>query len=125
MDILAKIAEQRIREAMERGEFDNLAYQGKPLQLEDLSGVPEHLRMGYKILKDAGVLPPEMQLKKELLTLQDLINACYDEDERHRLQHKLNEHTLRYNILMERHAHTPTQQKYIGKIRKKLGLRAL
>jgi hypothetical protein len=120
MDILAKIAEQRIREAMERGEFDNLAYHGKPLQLEDLSGVPEHLRMGYKILKDAGVLPPEMQLKKELLALQDLINACYDEDERHRLQHKLNEHTLRYNVLMERHAHTPTHQQYAAKLRKKL-----
>ena len=50
MDILAKIAEQRIREAMERGEFDNLPFHGKPINLDDLVGVPEHLRMGYKIL---------------------------------------------------------------------------
>ena len=66
--ILAKIAEQRIREAMERGEFDNLPFHGKPIKLDDLVGVPEHLRMGYKILKNAGVLPEEMQLKKGLLS---------------------------------------------------------
>ena len=57
MDILAKIAEQRIREAMERGEFDNLPCHGKPIKLDDLVGVPEHLRMGYKILKNAVCCP--------------------------------------------------------------------
>ena len=124
MDLLAKIAEQRIREAIERGEFDHLAAHGKPLKFEDLSGVPEHLRMGYKILKDAGVLPPEMQLKKELLALQDLINACYDDEERRRMQHKLNEQTLRYNMLMERHCHKAMDQQYAAKIRQKLGRRA-
>ena len=73
MDILAKIAEQRIREAMERGEFDNLPFHGKPIKLDDLVGVPEHLRMGYKILKNAGVLPEEMQLKKEMVSLKNLL----------------------------------------------------
>ena len=82
MDILAKIAEQRIREAMERGEFDNLPCHGKPIKLDDLIGVPEHLRMGYKILKNAGVLPEEMQLKKEMVSLKTLLDACYDETER-------------------------------------------
>jgi hypothetical protein len=76
--------------------------------------------MGYKILKDAGMLPPEMQVKKELLALQDLLKACYDEDERRSLQHRLNEQTLRYNLLMERHSHRPTDQKYVTKIRQKL-----
>src|SRR5215467_11974408 len=70
MDILAKIAEQRIREAMERGEFDNLPFHGKPIKLDDLVGVPEHLRMGYKILKNADVLPEEMQLKKEMVLIR-------------------------------------------------------
>jgi hypothetical protein len=120
MDILAKIAEQRIREAIERGEFDNLAYHGKPLKFEDLSGVPEHLRMGYKILKDAGVLPPELQLKKDILTLQDLINACYDDEERRSMQRQMNEKMLRYNIMMERQGHKPAHQQYAAKIRKKL-----
>ena len=40
-----------------------------------LVGVPEHLRMGYKILKNAGVLPEEMQLKKEMVSLKTLLDA--------------------------------------------------
>jgi hypothetical protein len=121
MDILAKIAEQRIREAMERGEFDNLPFHGKAIRLDDLTGVPEQLRMGYKILKNAGVLPEEMQLKKEMVSLKNLLDACYDETEKHALQQKMNEKTLRYNMLREKQLHKPTCQKYHAKIMKKLG----
>jgi hypothetical protein len=121
MDILAKIAEQRIREAMERGEFDNLPFHGKPIKLDDLTGVPEHLRMGYKILKNAGVLPEEMQLKKEVVSLKTLLDACYDESERQALQQKMNEKMLRYSMMMEKQLHKPTYQKYHAKIMKRLG----
>ena len=122
MDILAKIAEQKIREAMEGGEFDHLAYHGKPLSLDDLSGVPEALRMGYRMLKNAGVLPPEMQLKKDIVALQDLIKACYDDDERQSLQRTMSEKMLRYNMMMERQFHKPAYRQYEAKIRRKLGL---
>src|SRR5882672_4866107 len=121
MDILAKIAEQRIREAMERGEFDNLPLHGKPIKLDDLVGVPEHLRMGYKILKNAGVLPEEMQLKKEMVSLKNLLDACYDETERQTLQQKMNEKMLRYTMMMEKQLHKPTYRQYHAKIMKKLG----
>ena len=120
MDILTKIAEQRIREAMERGEFDNLPSQGKPLKLDDLVGVPEPLRMGYKILKNAGVLPEEMQLKKALVSLKTLLDACYDETERRALQQKMNEKTLRYNMMMEKKLHNTAHQQYRAKLMKKL-----
>jgi hypothetical protein len=121
MDILARIAEQRIREAMERGEFDNLPLHGTPLKLDDLSGVPEHLRMGYTILKNAGVLPEEMQLKKEIVSLQNLLDACYNEAEKQTLQQKMNEKVLRFNMMMEKQLHKPTHQQYRAKILKKLG----
>ncbi|MBM3225401.1 MAG: DUF1992 domain-containing protein [Candidatus Tectomicrobia bacterium] len=121
MDILAKIAEQRIREAMERGEFDNLPLQGKPVKLDDLVGVPEHLRMGYTILKNAGVLPEEMQLKKDIVSLQSLLAACYDETEKQALTQKMNEKILRYNMMMEKQSHRPASQKYHAKVLKKLG----
>jgi len=121
MDILAKIAEQRIREAMERGEFDNLPCHGQPLNLDDLVGVPEHLRMGYKILKNAGVLPEEMQLKREIVSLKNLLDACYDETEKQTLQQKMNAKMLRYNMMMEKQLHKPACQKYHAKIMKKLG----
>jgi hypothetical protein len=122
MDMLAKIAEQRIREAMERGEFDHLPLQGQPIPLEDLSGVPEALRMGYKILLNAGVLPEEMQLKKDVVSLQQLLDACDDPAEHASLRHRLNEKTLRYNMMMERRHRTPTLRHYRAKILRKLGV---
>ncbi len=49
--LFQRIAEQRILEAQRKGEFDNLPGKGKPLELEDLSWVPEELRIGYHVLK--------------------------------------------------------------------------
>jgi hypothetical protein len=102
MDVFFTIAEERIRQSVKNGDFDELPGKGKPLQLEDLSGVPEDLRIGYKILKNAGMLPEEIQLKKDMLTLEDLIACCKDEKERKKLEEKLNEKTLRFHQLMEK-----------------------
>lgn len=68
-----RIAEERIREAQQAGVFDDLPGKGKPLELEDLSWVPEELRIGYHILKNAHVLPPEAELRKDIHTLEDLL----------------------------------------------------
>jgi len=121
MNIFASIAEQRIREAIERGEFDNQAYHGKPLNLDELAGIPEPLRMGYKILQNAGVLPPEMQLKKEIVSLQNLLDACGDAEEQEALRTNMNEKMLRFSLMMEKHRHKPGNEQYYSKILKKLG----
>ena len=76
------IAEKRIEEAMAKGEFDNLPGQGKPLDLEDMSNVPEELRMAYKILRNAGCIAPEIQERKDITRLLDLLEECSDEKER-------------------------------------------
>ncbi|WP_151733939.1 DUF1992 domain-containing protein ['Paenibacillus yunnanensis' Narsing Rao et al. 2020] len=76
MAILSWLAEQRIQEAMRSGEFADLPGQGKPMELEDLSGVPEELRMSFKILKNAGLLPEELMLRQECATLEELLAAC-------------------------------------------------
>ena len=46
-----KHAEDRIRDAIERGEFDELPGKGEPLNLDAYFATPEHLRVGYSILK--------------------------------------------------------------------------
>ena len=102
MDLIEKIAEARIRDAMARGDFDNLAGRGQPLRLEDLSKVPDDLRAGYILLKNAGVLPEEMQLRKEMVTLEALVDACADPEERTRLRKDLNWKVIRFRMLMER-----------------------
>ena len=67
------IAEQRIREALAQGEFDNLPGAGKPLQLDDDSLIPEDQRLAYRILKDAGYVPEEMENRREIASLQRVL----------------------------------------------------
>ncbi|MDQ7989501.1 MAG: DUF1992 domain-containing protein [Candidatus Dactylopiibacterium sp.] len=69
MLLLDRLAEQRIERAMEAGEFDALAGAGQPLPEEDLCFVPEELRAGYRLLRNAGYLPPELELHKEAVGL--------------------------------------------------------
>ena len=102
MSIWARLAEAKIAEAMERGEFDDLPGAGRPLELEDLSRIPPHLRMGYKLLRNADVLPPEMELRRENYSLDRLIEATSDPDEREELKRRRRENELRYRVLVER-----------------------
>jgi hypothetical protein len=69
------IAEQKIRAAMERGEFDDLPGEGRPLDLSDDRLVPEGLRMAYRLLKNAGFIPPELEAQKEIRDLEQLIQG--------------------------------------------------
>jgi len=102
VDIVAVIAEGKIREAIEKGVFDNLEGKGKPLQFDELAHVPEELRAAYIILKNAGVLPEELQLKKEIISLQKLIDCCHEEEEKEVLRKRLTQKILRFDILMEK-----------------------
>ncbi len=76
---ISAIAENRIQEAMERGEFDNLPGAGKPLVLEDDANIPEELRMAWKILKNSGWLPPELAERKEAADILECLENCPDE----------------------------------------------
>ena len=122
MDVIALIAEDKIRTAQKNGEFNHLPGKGKPLNLEDLSGIPESLRMGYKMLKNAGMLDDDKEINKEWLGLNDLIATCVDPKERAALKRQLKEKMLRYNQLMEKKDITenPAYKKYHHQIDKKL-----
>jgi len=74
MWLIDEMVERHIREAEEKGEFDNLLGSGKPLVLEDDSGVPAELRTAYRLLKNSGYLPPELQDRKEALQLAELLS---------------------------------------------------
>ncbi|MEW6042181.1 MAG: DnaJ family domain-containing protein [Elusimicrobiota bacterium] len=122
MDVFALLAENKIRESIQNGELNNLPGSGKPLEMEDLSHIPDELRAGYRLLKNAGVLPEELEIKKEIISLHKLINYCYDEDEKRQLTKKLNEKILRFNILMEkRQVSSPALSCYKDKIYTKFG----
>ena len=88
MNPLDRIAETRIREALERGELRGLPGEGRPLALEDDSMIPEELRAAYRLLKNAGFLPPELQLRRELREAEQLLRQL-PESERSRARARL------------------------------------
>ena len=90
MGALDTLAERRIREAQENGEFDDLPGAGAPLELGDNALVPEELRAAYRLLKNAGFLPPELEAHREIRELQQLLQTVQDEAGRSRLYARIN-----------------------------------
>jgi len=118
--LLEKIAEKKIREAIERGEFANLPGAGKPLRLEDDSMIPEDLRVAYKILKNAGCIPPELELRREIITLRDLLRSIESEDEIREGIRELNYKLLKLNIMAGRTVNLDDFPEYQDRIHRKL-----
>jgi len=74
------LAEEKIAQAAERGELDDLPGAGKPLELEDDALVPEELRMTFRILRNAGIVPPvieQAKATKKLTLLRIRIESRY------------------------------------------------
>ena len=105
---------------MERGEFDHNPLSGKPIPPDGLDNVAPDLRMAIKIMRNAGVLPEEIELRKEIASIQALLNACIVEDERSALLVRLNEKQLRYNMLAEKRTGKVFLPEYHAKIMEKL-----
>ena len=120
MSYFTRVVEERIREAQKDGAFDNLPGQGKPLQLEDQSLVPEDLRMSYHILKNAHVLPPEAEVQKEIHTLQDLLKYVEEEGERRALLKEIEWKFIRLDLLRRRSFSWQTSRFYGKKLVQRL-----
>jgi hypothetical protein len=102
VNAFALLAESRIRAAMNRGEFESLPGHGKPLPDDGLARVRPELRMGYRLLKNADCVPPEVEARKEVARLGTLIASTGNAEERSRLAGLRADAELRYAMLMER-----------------------
>jgi hypothetical protein len=114
--LFQRIAEQRILEAQRAGAFDNLPGKGKPLELEDLSWVPDDLRIGYMVLKNANVLPPEAELLKDIHTIEDLLKHVEDEGQRRALAKSIQWKMIRLDMLKRRSLDTSALRGYRRKL---------
>jgi len=83
MNPIDQLAEARIQEAIDRGELRGLPGEGRPLQLDDDSAIPEELRAAYRLLKNAGFLPPELQLRKEVREAEQLLQQLPESERSH------------------------------------------
>ena len=115
-----KLVERRIKEAEEQGEFDHLPGKHKPIKLEDYGNIPDDLRLAYKILKNAGCLPPELQLKKEIRRMEDLLEDISDEKEAYRIIKEINFRIMKLNMMGKKSLMLEENEVYYKKILEKI-----
>jgi hypothetical protein len=116
-----KIAEKKIREAIDNGEFDDLPGKGKPLQLEDDRHLPQDIRLAHKILKNADCLPPELEIRKEIFTIEELLDGVTDTKEKYRQIKKLNYLIMKLNMSRRSSLDLEKKQVYYEKLVEKMG----
>jgi hypothetical protein len=71
-----QLAENRIAEAIANGEFDNLPGTGQPIDLAEYFAVPAAERAGTALLKNANVVPPEVELWRSIAELERALAAA-------------------------------------------------
>lgn len=89
MNVLDQLAEAKIAAAIEAGEFAHLPGEGRPLDLGAEPLVPEDLRVAYRILGNAGFVPPEVDERRERVELARLLATIDDEPARRRAAARL------------------------------------
>ena len=99
MMLIDSLAEERIRNALRDGEFDDLPGSGEPLMLDDDSAVPESLRVAYRVLRNAGCLPAEQQLRIEIDQVDALLQRIETDAEALPLRRRLD--WLRTRLAMQ------------------------
>lgn len=119
MHLLDQIAETRIQECIEEGGLDNLPGAGAPLDLDDDSMVPEHLRAAYRILKNSGFLPAEVTIYSEIRDVEALIGRMDTGVEQAAAAKRLS--LLRARLGSERCSNLAVQDEYYQAVAEKLG----
>lgn len=123
MNPLAFIAEQRIAQAMKEKDLTDSEWKNKPLPLDDDPFVPEDLKMAYKLLKNSGYLPPEIEERKEVERLEDLIVSTEDEHERVKQMKKLSFLLMKVDAKRNFSSNIANQQDYYRKVVERVTVR--
>ncbi len=122
MHSLRMIAEKKISRAIKDGTLKMDGWKDRPLPPEDDHMVPKDLKMAYKVLKNAGFVPPEIQLRKDINKLEDLIAKTEDEHTRVKQIKKLDFLLLKLNMMQKRPIQLEEHKNYHIKIVEKIGL---
>ena len=114
------MVERKIWEALKKGEFDDLPGKGRPMDLHDDSHIPEDLRLAYKILKNGDCLPPEIEEKKQIQQMEDLLEDIKDEKEKYKLIKRINFKIMKLNMTRKASPLFEEKQLYYKKVLEKL-----
>jgi hypothetical protein len=116
LEAIRLIAERKISEAIKKGLLDTQGWRNRPLPMTYDNLVPEELRMAHKILKNAGYLPPEIEAKKEIQAIEDLLATCEDECTKVKQIKKLNYLVQKLNAMKGDAVSIESQEEYYRKI---------
>jgi hypothetical protein len=97
-----RIVEALIKEAMERGEFDNLPGKGKPIDLTEYFETPEDVRLANSVLKNAGMTSREVDLLREIEELKQILAATLDEKKKQEIEKQIRQKQVEFSLMMER-----------------------
>lgn len=83
---------EHLAASMRSGELQSAESYGKPLlEAEGWAETPLEFRLPFKVLKNAGVPPPELELFKTRAALREQLDAALDDEARHSLRQRLSE----------------------------------
>ena len=91
-----------VRDAEKSGEVKNLPGYGKPLELDEDRHVPPKYRMAYRILKNAGYKPAEVEMIQAVAKLRSALELEADEPKRRQLQSDLAEAQQKLDIALDK-----------------------
>jgi len=111
---LESVVDEIIRDAMARGEFDRLPGAGKPLDHDAYFALPEDQRLALTALKNAGYVPEEVDLLREIGALKEKLASCSDLTEHARLNREINNRTMKFNLLQEQKRHAKHKARRAG-----------
>ncbi len=121
---LIAIAERRIAQAIEDGTLRTDSWKNKPLPLDNDSFVPDDLKMAYKVLKNSGYVPPEVETRKQIERLEDLISQTEDEHQRVKQMKKLQVLLMKLDNQRDRPSSIEHDEDYYRRIVEKVTVRA-
>jgi len=116
-----KIVEERIQKSLREGDFDDLPGYGKPLVLNDDICIPEDIRLAFKILKNADCLPPEIELKREINQIEELLTGMKDTAEKYHTIKKLNFLIMKLNTIRNRAINFEMPERYMADLTERFG----
>ena len=96
-----RIVEAIIKEAMERGEFEDLPGKGKPIDLTAYFDTPEEVRLAHSLLRNADMVPREVDLLKEIAELKQIPAALLDEKKKQEIQGQIEKKQIEFSLMME------------------------
>ena len=99
---LEKAVDAIIKEAQERGDFDNLKNKGKPIDLSAYFETPEDVRMAFALLQNAGIVNPQVELLQEIAALKERLATTYEESQRSRIKKILTEKQLQFDVMLDK-----------------------